>query len=61
MNNGYEDLAIAIVALAVKDLQDPEFKEDAEKFLKSEWCSSLLGIVGTDLEGIDILRRSENE
>lgn len=61
MQTPYQDLAIAIIAQAAKDIQDPKYKEDAEEFLKSEWCSTLMGLLDTDLEGLDILRRINNE
>ena len=57
MKDAYQDLAIAIIAQAAKDTQAPKYKEDAEEFLKSDWCSTLMGLLETNLDGQDILRR----
>jgi hypothetical protein len=38
-----KQLLSAIVLQAVKDLDDKEFKSDAEKFFESKWFETLVG------------------
>ena len=57
-NEGYKLLATAIIEQAVKDLQDPDYKEDAEEFLHSNWCNNILECMGVDFTGETILKKA---
>lgn len=57
-NEGYKLLATAILEQAVKDLQDPKYKEDAEEFLRSDWCTNILECMGMNFTGETILKKA---
>lgn len=57
MDRGFEDLANAIIELAVKDIRKGNaHARSAKQFLKSEWCGML-----SNIDGRMILRRLEQE
>ena len=57
MDRGFEDLANAIIELAVKDIRKGNaHANSAKQFLKSEWCGML-----SKVDGRMILRRLEQE
>ena len=57
MDRGFEDLANAIIELAVKDIRKGNaHANSAKQFLKSEWCGML-----SKVDGRMILKRLEQE
>lgn len=57
MDRGFEDLANAIIELAVKDIRKGNAHANSAKhFLKSEWCGML-----SNVDGRLILKRLEQE
>lgn len=57
MDRGFEDLANAIIELAVKDIRKGNaHANSAKQFLKSEWCGML-----SNVDGRMILKRLEQE
>ena len=57
MDRGFENLANAIIELAVKDIRKGNaHANSAKKFLKSEWCGML-----SNVDGRMILKRLEQE
>ncbi len=57
MDRGFEDLANAIIELAVKDIRKGNaHANSARQFLKSEWCGML-----SKVDGRMILRKLQEE
>lgn len=57
-DEGMKNLIVAIFEQSVKDLNNPNEKEDAEKFLNSKWCDDMLEGMGMDFTGKTILKRA---
>lgn len=57
-DEGMKNLIVAIFEQSVKDLNNPNEKEDAEKFLNSKWCNIMLEGMGMDFTGETILKRA---
>lgn len=57
-DEGMKNLIAAIFEQSVKDLNNPNEKEDAEKFLNSKWCNNMLEGMGMNFTGETILKRA---
>lgn len=57
-DEGMKNLIVAIFEQSVKDLNNPNEKEDAEKFLNSKWCDNMLDGMGMNFTGETILKRA---
>ena len=57
-DEGMKNLIVAIFEQSVKDLSNPNEKEDAEKFLNSKWCDNMLDGMGMNFTGETILKRA---
>ena len=57
-DEGIKNLIVAIFEQSVKDLSNPNEKEDAEKFLNSKWCNSMLEGMGMNFTGKTILSKA---
>ena len=57
-NEGIKNLIVAIFEQSIKDLSNPNEKEDAEKFLNSKWCENILEGMGMNFTGKTILSKA---
>ena len=55
---GMGDYCLPCFKIKVDNLNNPNEKEDAEKFLNSKWCDNMLDGMGMNFTGETILKRA---
>lgn len=65
MKNNYENLIIAVIECAIKDIVAPTENtakrdvESAKKFLGSEYCNEMLSVLGCSMSGTELLEKAK--